>query len=415
VPASQREILDKQLAALGDVVSRTTHRAGPGETATDRKVGYRLTLKSFTSIPARETFIVQIAVPNVPTEYGNLLDTVAQAKGQVRVSQLNEQDKLNNSAQLDFDVPAAQRAAVEKQLATLGEVVSRTTSRAGPNEVSTDRKVGYRLTLKSVLSIPPRDAFVLQAVSLDVPNAYRKLQEAVAQAKGHVRAGQLNEQDKLNITAQFDFDVPAAEQAAIDKLLEEVGEVFSRTTNRVQPGEAATESKVGYRLSLRSQIPPRETIDLSIEVKNVDRAAQDFADMVKVAKGKVTVSQVTQNAKGQASAIQLFDVPLAAKNDLVARFKKEGTVLAQKTGQNLQAPEGRLATAHINVILTNANPIVPSDETLWPQIRTSLAYAFRVLSVSLMFLIVGVCVLLPWALVVWVGLRVVRRVRSKPA
>ena len=108
-----------------------------------------------------------------------------------------------------------------------------------------------------------------------------------------------------------------------------------------------------------------------------------------------------------------WDVPLAVKEALSAQFKALGKVRGQKAAQNLQAPDGKLATAHLNVRLTNVTPIVPSDEGLWPQVRRSLSYAFTLLSVSLMFLIVGLSVLLPWALIVWVGVKVVRRMRNK--
>jgi hypothetical protein len=112
-------------------------------------------------------------------------------------------------------------------------------------------------------------------------------------------------------------------------------------------------------------------------------------------------------------AIQLFDVPLAAKEALAGQIKAIGKVRGQKVAQNPQAPDGKLATAHINVRLSNLTPIVPSDEGLWPQVRRSLGYAFSLLSVSLMFLIVGASVLLPWALLVWLGYKVVRRMRNK--
>ena len=56
---------------------------------------------------------------------------------------------------------------------------------------------------------------------------------------------------------------------------------------------------------------------------------------------------------------------------------------------------------------------MPSDEGLWPQVRRSLSYAFTLLSVSLMFLIVGASVLLPWALIGWLGYKVVCRLRNR--
>ena len=127
----------------------------------------------------------------------------------------------------------------------------------------------------------------------------------------------------------------------------------------------------------------------------------------------MTAWEGTQDASGKSVAIQLFDVPLAAKETLAAEFKAIGKVRGQKAAQNLQATDGKLATAHLNVRLTNVTPIVASDDGLWPQVRRSLSYAFTLLSVSLMFLIVGMSILLPWALIVWIGVKVVRRMRNK--
>jgi hypothetical protein len=422
VAPAQADAVKDKLKGLGNVTHQDAQRLQQAEGGTaplgeikshTNDVHFHVTLYNVANIQPREAYVLQIVVPDVPGDYKKLLDGVTAAKGQVRVSQLDEKDKTNTFAQLDFDVPSTQRELFDKVLAGLGDVVSRNTTRAGPGESATDRKVGYRLTLKSESSVPPRETFTLTVYSLDVPATYSKLQDAAARLKGTVRALQLNEQDKNNITAQFDVDLPRSDTAALEKLLDDAGEVASRTTSRVPPNEIATDRKVGYRLTLRSQIPPRETLDLNIEVADVDGAAATLTALVKSAKGRVTASEVTQDAAGKSVAIALFDVPLLAKDELAAKFKAIGKVRGQKAAQNLQAPDGKLATAHINVRLTNVTPIVPSDEGLWPQVRRSLGYAFTLLSVSLMFVIVGLSVLLPWALIVWLGVKLVRRLRAR--
>lgn len=421
-PAAAGPVKDK-LKTLGIVTHHDAQRlqqaeggaAPAGEAIKSRTndVQFSVTLYNVANIKPRQEFVLQIAVADVAPEYHRLLDLVLQASGQVRVSQLDEKEKTNINAQLDFDVPSGKRELFDKQLAAIGDIVSRNTTRAGPGESATDRKVGYRLTLKSATSIPPRDTFTVLTYSLEVPAAYKKLQDAALAAKGNVRVTQLDEKDKQNVIAQLEFDVPIASQAAIDKLLDEIGEVASRTTGRLQPNEIASESKIGYKLTLRSQVPPRESLDIVVEVKEVNKTAAEFEAQVRSAKGRVLLSKVTQDAAGRASGTQVFEIPLAAKKDLVQSIRQAGTPRGQDATQNLQAPEGKLATAQIAIRLTSANPIVPSDEGLWPQVRTSLTYAFRLLSVSLMFVIVGISVLLPWALLLWIGVKLVRRMRGK--
>src|SRR6185295_16567554 len=247
-PAQAGAVKDK-LKGLGIVTHYDTQRLQQAEGGTaptgeiksrTDDVRFNVTLYNVANIQPREAYVLQVVVPDVPAEYKKLLDGVAAAKGQVRVSQLDEKDRTNTFAQLDFDVPATQRELFDKVLAGLGDVVSRNTTRAGPGESATDRKVGYRLTLKSETSVPPRETFTLNVFSRDVPAVYRKLQDAAAKLKGHVRALQLNEQDKNNMSAQFDVDLAPSDMAVLDKLLDEAGEVASRSASRVQPSEIAT-------------------------------------------------------------------------------------------------------------------------------------------------------------------------------
>src|SRR5205807_10422381 len=100
-------------APLGEIKSRTND------------VHFHVTLYNVANIQPREAYVLQVVVTDVPAEYQKLLEGVAAAKGQVRVSQLDEKDKTNTSAQLDFDVPAAQRERFDKVLAGLGDVVAR--------------------------------------------------------------------------------------------------------------------------------------------------------------------------------------------------------------------------------------------------------------------------------------------------
>jgi hypothetical protein len=160
-------------------------------------------------------------------------------------------------------------------------------------------------------------------------------------------------------------------------------------------------------------MPPRETVKLKIEVSDVERAATSMKDMVKVSKGRVVGERIQYEPNGQVTALLAFDVPLTAKEDLVRRFKGVGTLRFALPSQHPQVPETEFSIASLDVVVTSGPPIVPSDDGLWPQIRTSLSYAFRMISWSLMFIILGLSVVLPWALVIWLAVRVVRRLRAK--
>lgn len=415
VPAGDRAKFDKMLAGLGETLTRSTIREAPGETATELKSGYRLTLRNLATIQPREATKLDIAAADVSAEYRKLQEAIATAKGQVKAINLNELDKLNTTATIDFDVAVAERSKLDKLLEGLGETLARTTLRVPPGETATELKTGYRLTLRNSAGVKPRETITLQVVSLDVPANYRKLQEEAAKLKAYVRNGQLSEPDKLNVAAQFDFDVPIGEREAIEKLLVEIGEVYTRSTDRVPPSEVATERKVGYRLKLNNAtaMTPREKVALGIEVTDVEQTAAALKDMVRAKGGTVVQDPIKHGLNGQVKAELYFNVPLAAKEELLRRFKGMGKLRESTSSSNPQAPDTKLATLHLDVLLFSTAPIVPSDEGMGPQIRRSLTYSFWFLSWSLMLIIFGLMAVLPWALLVWIAVKVVKKVRGK--
>jgi len=271
--------------------------------------------------------------------------------------------------------------------------------------------------LYNIANVKPSETFNLQVAGQDVPAGFHKLKAAVVAAEGQIRVAELNEQDKLNVSGQLEFDIPRKQQQAVEKLLTEIGEVFSRSTTQAGVTETATDRKVGYKVSLKSvaSLPPREKVTLGIQVTDVDQTAANFVSAVREAKGVVAVGpQIGYKPNGEAAGRIVFAVPLSAKDDLLRRFKSAGVVRLQETAPNPQVPETSLAMAYIDVLLTNATPIVPTDEGLWPQIRTGLSYSFKVLSWSVMVILLGVCVVLPWALILFGIYKLVRRWRRKP-
>lgn len=353
---------------------------------------------------------------------------VHSVKGRVLKSDLKQQAAGQFEALLHFQVAPAVADKVREHLQSLGHVAQQDLERlqqaeggSGPaHDIKTrENDVQFQVVLYNVANIQPREAFLIELASLDVPAAFRKLRDAVLAAHGQVRKGELNEQDKLRTTAQLDFDIPSEQEkrTAIEAALAEVGDVLARSASQAPPGETATDKKLGYRLTIKNVagLPPREKVSLGIEVKDVEVTAAALSEMVRGHKGTVAAAQMNQEQSGRVTALLLFDVPLSAKDELVRKFKGVGVVRVQQSVRNPQVPDSKLATAHLDVTLTSGLPIVPSDEGLWPQVRTSLAYSFRLLSWSLMFIILGLSVVLPWALLVYGVVKLIRRLRGKPA
>ncbi len=161
-------------------------------------------------------------------------------------------------------------------------------------------------------------------------------------------------------------------------------------------------------------LPSRDNVSVSIEVKDVRQTMADILTIVKTQKGVVIGNQMNDERNGRIAALLKFKVPAAAQEELFRHFKGAGTIKVQSASRDPQVSDNELATAFMEITLVSPGPIVPDDEGLWPQIRTSLFYSFKVLSWSLMLVVLGLCVVLPWLLVLWVGFKVVRRFRKKP-
>ena len=128
-------------------------------------------------------------------------------------SDLNQHGGGHLEAILHFEVAPAAANKVSEQLKLLGIVThqdaDRTQQTQGAGSLSPDIKikqndVKFEVGLYNLANVTPCEILEIKIASLDVPSGFRKLQDAVAKAKGQVRIGQLNEQDKLNISAQFD-------------------------------------------------------------------------------------------------------------------------------------------------------------------------------------------------------------------
>ena len=99
----------------------------------------------------------------------------------------------------------------------------------------------------------------------------------------------------------------------------------------------------------------------------------------------------------------------------MAFAKTIGKVRVEKASINQQVPESALAVARIDVTLSNAELIIPSDEGLWTRVRTGLSNSLLAIFWSLSWVIFGVLVLLPWALVIYAVYRFVLRFRGRAA
>ena len=128
------------------------------------------------------------------------------------------------------------------------------------------------------------------------------------------------------------------------------------------------------------------------------------------AKGRQIDVKSGRERHGKSSARIVYEVPLATASGLVEQFKSSGSIRVLNTSRDPQAPEGKSATARIDITLGNAEGIVPQDDTLWTPVKKGLTYSASFLLTSMTWVVFGLCVVLPWAVVGYGGYRVVRRI-----
>ena len=404
------EVLTALLGA-GETLTRQVNRVPENDNVTDAKVLYRITLVDADSIQPRETVVRRIAAADVPAAYQKLREALAKAKARIFTAQLNEQDRRNVTAQLDFTLRRGDEAGLQAALKGAGETLSRQATRLPESPNLTDAKVLIQVSLFDVDAVQPRETVNVKIAATDVPAAYESLRAAVLQAKGRILTAQINEQNRRNITAQLDVTVNRGDAKALEAALNAAGETLSRLVTRAAETANVTDAKVHAVIELMpaAAIAPRETTTLAMEVSDVASTLTLLSAQVKEAQGRTVETQVGQERNGQVSARVIFDVPWSAAAPLVEKFKSSGQVRVHQVTRDPQAPEGNLAIGRLVVTLSNTPLLVPSDQGLWSQLRGGLAISLRGLSISASWLIVGLLFVLPWVLVIYAVVWLARR------
>jgi hypothetical protein len=383
-------------------------------------------IRTAAAIDERERVHAGIEVEDVDAAYREALKAVTEAEGRITKSELKQQKAGQFTALLQFEVEPEKSGPMRDRLKQLGAMarleIDRVVQAQGGTLTLRDGKTKrgptqFFVSLYNLANVEPRETQTLKLAAADVPAAFAKLREAVGKANGQVITAQLNQQDRENVTGQLDFHVRRTEEGAVQAALNAAGDVLSRQVGRKPEGENVTDAKVLFKVELipATAIPPREITTLTLQVTDVDVALTLINAQVKEVEGRTVNAKSGQESNGRTTARVMVDVPLSAKSALVEKLKSLGNVRGQFSERNIQAPEGKFAVARLDVTLSN-DVLVPRDEGLWAQVRSGLSFSLRGLSLSVSWLIVGVLFLLPWALVVYAVVWLLRRLwRAEPA
>jgi len=382
-------------------------------------------IRSATGLTESERVQAGIEVEDVDKALQSAISAVTESKGRVTKSELKQLAAGQFNATLHFEVAPDAAGPMRDRLRQIGRVARLEIDRVQQAEGGTalkDAKVTkgdaqFLVQFYNLANIAPREAAVIRVAVVDVPVAFQSLKDAIAKANGRVLAATLNEQDRQNVSAQLDFEVRRADESAIQSALIVLGDPVSRNVSRAADTDAVTDSKVLFRTTLFSaaRLKPRETTILGIEVRDVDATASVIGAQVSEAKGRQVDAQIAHERSGRVTAKLVYDVPLAAAAGLVEKLKGAGQIRVNQSTRDPQAPDGRYATARIDVTLSNVDPLVANDEGFSKQVRSGLSFSLNALLVSVSWVIFGLCVIVPWAVVGYGGYRLVRRLTRSNA
>jgi hypothetical protein len=204
-PAIQAALVD-----AGAILSRKVDRAPEGVNVTDAKVGFKVELVAAASLAPRETTTLKLAAPDVAGTFRKLRETVKKAKGRFMTEQLNEQDRRNPTAQLDFEIRQADEGPIQADVVASGAVLSRKVDRSPEGDVIPDPRVAFKLELVPATNIAPRELFTL-AVEVNDPDATMAMfTSQVKDAGGRVLRPARTQEPDGRITTHAYFDVPLA-------------------------------------------------------------------------------------------------------------------------------------------------------------------------------------------------------------
>ena len=414
VPADKADLMLTAIRGAGEVVKSDVTESPDSQNVTESKRGFSVTLASLNAFAARESQQIQLAASDVPAEFNDLLSAARDKGGRVANSQLNEQDRQNIVGTLTFWIPRDALPAVEQAFGKSAEVVSRMVTRSNDTQNTVDTKIQFQVTVSSADRLPARQTVQVTLAAASVPDTLNAIRAALPKG-ARVLMSQLDQQDPQNISGKLVFDLPEGSDAKVMEILKKQTATLSRQIKRIPDGQIAVE-KDRYEATLVSadHQPPRQTVVEKLLVSDADQAADDFVAAASSVGGRqVDNPQRTDDGAGHVTSTIVMDVPLSQSAAILSQIDQHGSRRAREVHTDTTAPETSLARARIEVTFSNSAATLGGQESMGDYIRHGLLTSLEGLGYSLMWIIIGICLIAPWALVIWGLWKLVRRSRTK--
>ncbi|HKS16729.1 MAG TPA: DUF4349 domain-containing protein, partial [Planctomycetota bacterium] len=425
VPPENAGALRDRLSQLGRVarldVQTQTSDNGTGRPI-DGKVKrsdtiFRISVYNTTNVQPRETTFLSLACHDVESVYKAIIARVGEAGGRVVQSNLSRPKADQVDGLVQFDVPVAKGGAMLTGLQGDPEVMSFKVVENPDSANVTKSKKGFHVVLLAMAHVAARETTTLRFAAVNVAETQRKLQALVLEKKGRILDARLNEDSRDNVTATLDVEIPRADRAAFDDALKASGEVIGQNVLRAADDGRVVDAKIRLILSIQTvaSVGPRRIVKLGVEVSDVDGAAERITKAVTEGGGQLVDNQNSRDPNGRTIAYLVYEAPLNSLAPFVDQIRKTGTVRMEETRRNPLAPESGLAIGRIELTLSNEDPLIGRDAGFAAQMKDALRSVVGAAGFSLKFILIGALIVVPWALIVWLGWKLVRRMKAKPA
>jgi tetratricopeptide (TPR) repeat protein len=373
----------------------------------------------------REEVSAGLQAEDVEQARAKLIAQVEQAKGRILQSDLKQLDAGQMSATVVAEVPQDQSGPTIDRLRQLGVVtrldVQRRQQAENGGEVSPTQPPGkverapakISVSIYNLAGLKPKRSTTVQVAAESVDATFAQVVKQAEQAGAWFSARRLTGGNDEKRVGNLSLILPAGKADEIVSLLKSAGVIVRAEESEDTSSQGVTDAKRGLTIELVSTLalPPRRVETLSCEAKDVADLARQIAEQATASGGRVLDQAISRAADGRTAAGVIVELPTAKAGELLDRVRGATKVISGESSVNAQVPDYPGARTRVQVRLTDPAALVSRDEGVWPSVRAGLSTAAAGLLWSVRMLVVGLCLIGPWALIVWAGWRVSRRHR----
>ena len=389
----------------------------PGIRTERKDTRLTVSLYNIANIAPRDSTYSELACDDVEASYHAILARVDKAGGRVLSSGLSRPKPEEVTGFIAFEVPKDASDGVLLDVRSAGDVMQLNTTKNADTTNVTTSKHGFSVQLRSIATVEPRQVQTMSLATVDVPGSYDKLLARLAELKARIVLSRLDKEDSQpNQTAGYvDFEVKRVDVDAAETSLAALGDIVQRQVLRSTDNQNTLDSKIQFKVSLHNAtlLTPREAWTVAIETDEVEHAQTAITTAAVSAGGRIVDSTLAKEAGGRTTARMIVEVPFAQTDAMLGHVKDAGDVRVINSTKNPSAPDGKLARSQFEITLGTPDSIVKDDHGVWATIRSGISTSIGGLLWSLELVVIGICFVLPWALLVTLGWKLWRRWRGK--